>query len=197
MEQADDFQSALSDLVRTTIKNHKRIIFNGNNYSEEWVKEAEKRGLLNLPSVADAVPYYIHQQNIELFEKHGVLSEMEIRSRYEITLENYFKQIHIEALTMIDMVKRDITPAVCAYIKDLSEAASCKKTAKLRLKLPAGRIPIKRPFRPFLCFVPELQKAGRECRNGRKDYRCEGRSIRLQKCCFHANGSYSLHCRQT
>ena len=112
LEQADDFQSALSDLVRTTIKNHKRIIFNGNNYSEEWVKEAEKRGLLNLPSVADAVPYYIHQQNIELFEKHGVLSEMEIRSRYEITLENYFKQIHIEALTMIDMVKRDITPAV-------------------------------------------------------------------------------------
>ena len=133
LEQADDFQSALSDLVRTTIKNHKRIIFNGNNYSEEWVKEAEKRGLLNLPSVADAVPYYIHQQNIELFEKHGVLSEMEIRSRYEITLENYFKQIHIEALTMIDMVKRDITPAVCAYIKDLSEAALAKKQLNLDL----------------------------------------------------------------
>ncbi len=68
LEQADDFQSALSDLVRTTIKNHKRIIFNGNNYSEEWIKEAEKRGLLNLPSVADAVPYYIHQQNIELLK---------------------------------------------------------------------------------------------------------------------------------
>ena len=133
LEAADDFQSELHNLIQETYRNHKRIVFNGNNYSEEWVKEAEKRGLLNLPSVADAVPYYIHQQNIELFEKHGVLSEMEIRSRYEITLENYFKQIHIEALTMIDMVKRDITPAVCAYIKDLSEAALAKKQLNLDL----------------------------------------------------------------
>lgn len=127
LESADDFKSALKQLVRRTIQQHKRIIFNGNNYAQEWVQEAEKRGLLNLPSVADALPYYITSQNIVLFEKHSVLSEMEIRSRYEITLENYFKQIHIEALTMIDMVKRDILPAVAAYIKDLSQAALAKR----------------------------------------------------------------------
>ncbi len=127
LESADDFKSALKQLVRRTIQQHKRIIFNGNNYAQEWVQEAEKRGLLNLPSVADALPYYITSQNIVLFEKHSVLSEMEIRSRYEITLENYFKQIHIEALTMIDMVKRDILPAVAAYIKDLSQTALAKR----------------------------------------------------------------------
>ncbi len=133
LEQAADFKAALKDLVRRTIKNHKRIIFNGNNYSEEWVQEAQKRGLLNLPSVADAAPCYISSQNIALFKKHGVLSEMETRSRYEITLENYFKQIHIEALTMIDMVKRDIIPAVNAYIKDLSQAALAKKQLNMNL----------------------------------------------------------------
>ncbi len=84
---------------------------------------------------------------------------MEIRSRYEITLENYFKQIHIEALTMIDMVKRDITPAVCAYIKDLSEAALAKKQLNLDLNCQLEESLLKDLFRPFLCFVPELQKS--------------------------------------
>ena len=127
LEQAEEFRPALRNLLRRTIKEHKRIIFNGNNYSAEWVEEAEKRGLLNLQSTADAVPYYISEKNIHLLTKHGVLSECEVYSRYEITLENYTKQLNIEALTMVDMVKKDILPAVCAYMKDLSQTACNKK----------------------------------------------------------------------
>ena len=127
LEKAEDFTKALNKLIKKTIKEHKRIIFNGNNYSEEWVKEAEKRGLLNLPSTADALPYYISDANIKMFEKHGVLSSTELRSRCEITLENYCKQLHIEALTMLDMISRDILPSVFSYMKDLSSEILAKK----------------------------------------------------------------------
>ncbi|WP_457945054.1 glutamine synthetase III family protein [Caproiciproducens sp. LBM24188] len=127
LERADDFTDALNQLIRKTIKEHKRIIFNGNNYSEEWVAEAEKRGLLNLHSTPEALPYYISEKNVALFEKFGVLSKTEIHARYEIQLENYCKQLHIEALTMIDMIKKDILPAVCSYMKDISKEALNKK----------------------------------------------------------------------
>jgi len=127
LEKADDFTAALNKLIKRNIKEHKRIIFNGNNYSEEWVEEAKKRGLLNLRSTADALPYYISSENIELFKKHGIFSKSEIYSRYEIQLENYCKQIHIEALTMIDMIKKDILPAACSYMKDISKEAINKK----------------------------------------------------------------------
>jgi glutamine synthetase len=127
LEKSKDFTATLNDLVRGTIKEHKRIIFNGNNYSPEWVVEAEKRGLLNLHSTAEAMPYYIKDENVALFEKYHVLTRTEVYSRYEIQLENYCKQIHIEALTMVDMIKKDILPATCSYMKDLSREALNKK----------------------------------------------------------------------
>ena len=128
LEQADDFESALNKLIKKTIKEHKRIIFNGNNYAEEWVKEAEKRGLLNLKTTVDALPHYIEPKNIKLFTKHKIFTESEMYSRYEILLENYCKTLHIEGKTMLDMIKKDIIPAVTAYCKELSETALSKKS---------------------------------------------------------------------
>ncbi len=110
------------------MKKHARIIFNGNNYSEEWVKEAERRGLLNLKSSAEAIPYFASQKSIDLFTRNKVFTEAEVRSRCEIMLENYCKVINIEALTMLDMAKKDITPAVFDYIKNLAKTVSLKKS---------------------------------------------------------------------
>ena len=133
LEKADDFTDALNKLIKKTIKEHKRIIFNGNNYSDEWVAEAEKRGLLNLKSTAEALPYYSCEKNIKLFEKHKIYTAAEVRSRQEILLENYSKTLNIEALTMIEMSNRDILPAVSAYIKDLSKVAAQKKSISATL----------------------------------------------------------------
>ena len=127
LEKADDVKSAMNALIRDTIKKHKRIIFSGNNYSEEWVKEAEKRGLLNLKSTPEAIPYLIDKKNIELFTKHAVYNEAELEARCEILLETYVKTVNIEALTMVDMIKKDIIPAVSAYTEDISNAALSKK----------------------------------------------------------------------
>lgn len=129
LENATDFTGALHDLIKKTVTEHKRIIFNGNSYNDEWLKEAEKRGLLNLKSTPECLPYFLKEKNVELFTKHGVLSETEIHARYEIMLENYIKTINIEALTMIDMVNKDILPAISAYIRDLSKSA--EKRAKI------------------------------------------------------------------
>lgn len=123
LEKADDFTGALNTLIKESIKNHKRIIFNGNGYDDAWIQEAEKRGLLNLHSSAEALPYFCHEKNIKLFTKHHIFTEAEIRSRCEIMLENYCKVISIEALTMLEMVRKDIMPAVCSYRKHLSETA--------------------------------------------------------------------------
>lgn len=127
LEQADDCEAAAKGLIKKTIQEHKRIIFNGNNYSDEWVKEAEKRGLLNLKTTPEALPYFVAEKNIELFEKHGIFTEAEVRSRCEIMLENYSKVINIEALTMIDMARKDIMPAAVTYTKELAETAASKK----------------------------------------------------------------------
>ena len=129
LENATDFTGALHDLIKKTVTEHKRIIFNGNGYNDEWLKEAEKRGLLNLKSTPECLPYFLKEKNVELFTKHGVLSETEIHARYEIMLENYIKTINIEALTMIDMENKDILPAISAYIRDLSKSA--EKRAKI------------------------------------------------------------------
>jgi len=127
LEEADDFESALHELIRRVIREHKRIIFNGNGYDDAWIKEAEKRGLLNLKATPDCTPYYLAQKNIELFTRHRVYSEEEIHARYEIKLNNYCKVLHIEALTMLDMAWKDILPAVSAYSKSLAEGALSKK----------------------------------------------------------------------
>ena len=127
LEKSNNFDEDLNILIKNTIKDHKRIIFNGNNYTDAWVEEAENRGLLNLKTTPDALPYFVHSKNIELFTKHHVFSESELYSRYEILLENYCKTIHIEALTMIDMVKKDIIPSVLSYQGKIAEIANGKK----------------------------------------------------------------------
>lgn len=129
LEKADDFTDALNDLIKRTIHEHKRIIFNGDGYSEEWKKEAAKRGLLNLPTTVDAMPTVLDKKNIDLFEKHRIYTEPEIRSRYEIQLDAYSKTINIEALTMVEMTKRQILPAVNRYVSRLAEAVTYKLTA--------------------------------------------------------------------
>lgn len=127
LEPADDFDQALESLIKETIKEHKRILFNGNGYDESWIEEAGKRGLLNLKSTPDALPYFLHKKNVDLFTSHNVFTKEEMESRYEILMENYCKVINIEALTMIEMVKKEILPAVSAFSKELSDALLAKK----------------------------------------------------------------------
>ena len=134
LEGAKDVNATLHKLIRDAVKNHKRIIFSGNNYAKEWVEEAERRGLLNLRSTVDALPLYSAEKNVKLFEKHGVLTAAEIGSRTEILLENYSHVIHIEALTAIDMVKKEIIPAVIGYEKFLLKELTLKK--QFNSKLP-------------------------------------------------------------
>ena len=127
LEGATDLMSAVKAIVKKTYIEHKRIIFNGNGYSDEWVKEAKKRGLLNLASAPEALPYFKSKKNIALFEKHGIFSALEVESRTDIMLENYSKVMNIEALTMIDMANKQILPAVTAYIKELAKTALATK----------------------------------------------------------------------
>ena len=127
LEGASDFESALHDLIKRIIIEHKRIIFNGNGYDDAWVEEASRRGLLNLKTTPDCLPYLLHDKNIKLFTDHHVYSKIELMSRYEIILENYCKILNIEALTMIDMVKKDILPAVSRYVHELIDTAAAKR----------------------------------------------------------------------
>lgn len=126
LESSTDFNNDLHELIKTTINEHKRIIFNGNNYSDDWVKEAKDRELLNLKTTVDALPYFVSEKNIKLFTKHKIFNETEMYSRYEILLENYCKTLNIEALTMVDMSKRSIVPATLNYIKKISDTANAK-----------------------------------------------------------------------
>ena len=128
LEGSEDFENDLHELIRSVIRKHKRIIFNGNGYGEDWVKEAEKRGLLNLPTTPDCVPCYLDMKNVELFTRHRVYSEIELAARYKMKLDTYCKVIRIEALTMQSMVWQDILPAACAYSKELTDTALAKKS---------------------------------------------------------------------
>ena len=125
--KAPNFRQALEELIKREYKDNSRIVFNGNGYSEEWEKEAEKRGLLNLRSTPESVPHFCDEKNVEMFSRYGVYSETELKSRVEILLDEYCKTISIEALTMIDMAKKDILPAAAAYIKELSQTAALAK----------------------------------------------------------------------
>ncbi len=127
LEGAKDFTAALNELIVKELTDHKRIIFNGNNYAAEWVVEAERRGLLNLTSTVAALPYFVKEKNIKLFTDHKVFSETEMHSRYDILLEGYVKVISIEAFTMLDMARKDILPAVLAYSKTVADTAVAKK----------------------------------------------------------------------
>ena len=127
LEGKEDFETALHELIKRTIKEHKRIIFNGDGYDESWVKEAEKRGLLNLKTTPDALKHLLEKKNIDLFTSHGVYTTTELEARHEVLLENYVKIVNIEALTMLDMAHKDILPAMSAYSKELADAALEKK----------------------------------------------------------------------
>ena len=129
LADASDLEAAVYDLVKETYLAHKRIVFNGNGYTDEWVEEAEKRGLLNLKSTPEAIPYLGAAKNIALFEKHHIFTETEVKSRVEILLENYSTTISIEAATALDMFHKDILPAVAAYSEDLTKAVLDKKSA--------------------------------------------------------------------
>ncbi len=127
LEKADDFDTALQDLICKALKDHSRIIFDGNGYSEEWKKEAVSRGLSNLPSTAEALPTYISQKNIDLVTRRGIFTENEFRARYAIHLDSYNKIVNIEARTMVDMALHQILPAALHYSRSLCDAVNAKK----------------------------------------------------------------------
>ena len=124
----EEMESAVHALLKKTIEEHKRIIFNGNGYTDEWVEEAEKRGLYNLKTTPDALPHFIAEKNIELFTKHGIFTKEELFSRYEIWLENYYKTINIESNTLAEMIQKQVIPSVYTYIEKLADTAAAKKS---------------------------------------------------------------------
>ena len=153
LEKADNFQDALDDLIKRTIKENQNIIFNGNGYSDEWPVEAEKGGLLNLKSTPEAVPAFLAQKNVDVFSKYGVYTEAELQSRVEILLDEYCKTLNIEALTMIDMAKKEILPAAAKYIKDIA------KTAELAKSCGAETVFEEETVKEISALVTEMYKA--------------------------------------
>ena len=141
LEKAAEVETEISAIIKEIVKKHKRVIFNGNNYADDWVVEAEKRGLPNIKSTVAAIPAWVADETVRIFEKHQVLSKVELHSRFEIYLENYVKQINIEALTMLEMAKRQIIPAVidfCGMVADSInkvKSASSKATVATQEKL--------------------------------------------------------------
>ncbi|MBQ6865061.1 MAG: glutamine synthetase III [Clostridia bacterium] len=129
LEKAEDFQTSLNALIRRTIQKHKRIIFNGNGYDDAWMREAQRRGLLNLRTTPDCIPHLLDEKNVRMFATHGVFTLSELQSRYEIMLNNYCKILQIEAMTMVEMARRDILPAIASYVSELCEGIINKKTA--------------------------------------------------------------------
>ncbi len=137
LEATSDLNAAIATLLSETAKEHKRIIFNGNGYSEEWVAEAESRGLLNMKSTVECIPTFIKDKNVAVFVKHGVLSKSEIESRYEILLENYIKTVNIEALTMLNMAKTEVLPAAFKFSKELSDTINAVKATGMSVEVAA------------------------------------------------------------
>ncbi len=135
LEKSSDFEEDLHTLIKETIIKHKRIIFSGNSYSKEWEKEAEKRGLYNFKTTVDALSHFISDKNVALFTKHGIFTEIEMRSRHDILLGIYNKTIRIEARTIIDMMKKDVVPAALCYVKDLADIAANKKSIGIKSPL--------------------------------------------------------------
>ena len=161
LDKATDVNATAIEIVKETMKNHNRIIFNGNNYSEEWLKEAERRGLHNLKTTVDAIPAFETEESIKLFEKHGIFTETEVRSRCEILFENYTKTVNIEALTMLDMAKKEILPAVLAYNKEVFNTLKVKQELGLNVSLEkeqAYAIKLSNLTESFMSKIDELDK---------------------------------------
>ena len=125
---ADEMEKAVHELLKKTISEHKRIIFNGNGYTDEWLAEAEKRGLYNLVSTPDALPHFVDEKNEKLLIDHHIFTHAELHSRYEIKLENYVKTLHIEAGTLVEIIQKDFLPAVTTYMEKLAQTAALKKS---------------------------------------------------------------------
>lgn len=157
LEGAEDFTEKLNELIKKTIKEHKRIIFNGDGYSDEWKAEAKKRGLLNLKTTVDALPTFLAPKNVELFTKHKIFTEKEMESRYEILLETYSKVINIEGLTMVDMAKKQILPAVNSYIGNLASTAKKKLSVTEGLSCRMEKICLKSfPYWKILLMTKQI-----------------------------------------
>ena len=158
LENATDFNSALHSVVQESIRNHRRVIFNGNGYSDEWVQEAKRRGLPNIDNTVDAIGEFINEKNIEVFGKHGVYSRAELNSRYEIKLEKYAKVIHIEALTMLDMASKDILPASIKFATELSDNIAKVKSAYSRADVSVQKKLLKNITEAIANFGDTLDK---------------------------------------
>ncbi len=153
LKDAEDIETAVRKLIRKTFIDHQAIIFNGDNYADEWVEEAKKRGLLNLKSVPEAYAHFMDQKNVDLFVKNNIVTEAEYRARCEIELETYCKQINIEALTMIDMARKDITPAVSAFVRELTDTALAKKALSAAIPTSVEENLIMSLSNKLVCFV--------------------------------------------
>ena len=162
LKDSENLEESLKALIKKVLTEHQRIIFNGDNYSDEWVKEAEKRGLCNYKSLPDAMEHYIDKKNIELFSENSIVTKEEMLARYEIELEQYSKLLNIEALTMIDMAKKDIAPAVISFVKEVSEAVALKQSISSKLSTYAEEELIKilsNGLEMFVKKTDELEKA--------------------------------------
>lgn len=162
LKDAKDLDYAIKTLIKRVFTEHQSIIFNGDNYAPEWVEEAERRGLLNLKSLPEAEAHFMDQKNIDLFVNNKIMSEEELRARYEIELENYSKQINIEALTMIEMAKKDITPAVTSFVRELTETALAKKSLSEAIPTSVEEDLITSLSNKLVCFTKktaELEEA--------------------------------------
>ena len=153
LKNAEDMTAAVKSLVRNVLTEHRRIIFNGDNYTDEWVAEAKKRGLLNLKSLPEAFSHFMDRKNVALFVKNKIVTEAEYRARYEIELETYCKQINIEALTMIDMAKKKIAPAVSQFVGSLTEIALSKKALSAAIPITYEENLITSLSNKLVCFV--------------------------------------------
>ena len=158
LKGAENIDTAVRSLVRNVLTEHQRIIFNGDNYADEWVEEAQKRGLYNLKSLPDAFAHFLDRKNIDLFVKNKIVTEAEYRARYEIELETYCKQINIEALTMIDMAKKKITPAVTAFVRELTDAALAKKALSAAIPTSVEEDLIMSLSNKLVCFVKKTSE---------------------------------------
>ena len=125
---AGEMDKAVHELLKQTITDHKRVIFNGNGYTDEWIEEAEKRGLYNLVSTPDALPHFVDEKNKKLLTSHHIFTDAELHSRYEIKLENYVKTLHIEANTMVEIIQKDLLPSITTYMEKLAQTAALKKS---------------------------------------------------------------------
>ena len=153
LKDAEDMTAAVKSLVKNVLTEHRRIIFNGDNYTDEWVAEAKKRGLLNLKSMPEAFSHFLNRKNVALFVKNKIVTEAEDRARYEIELETYCKQINIEALTMIDMAKKKIAPAVSQFVGSITQIALNKKALSDAIPTSYEEGLVTRLSNKLVCFV--------------------------------------------